>query len=849
MSTIPQQIQALKNNISSLRALVNGSRDQGKFYAMSGDFCVFGCKITQGTSAADMYLAMEGQAAGDDEHENPDIAINPIRHEEYPNIAFVYGELFEMSDVNASDTSSDALLLDDAPATAGYGRYDLVYAYVGQAGPAVAILTGTASAAVKTDFDANGIDGSVYPSAYDPALPHGTFPLARVYVQVGDTGIANARIADLRDFNGRLNARSEVSNSSTITAFNSSGLSDGVSIFFSGRDTVNDGGGGWFTFSSASVATADGGIVFAPTGGGRLLRDGYHALGFNGDINVMWFGAKGDGSTNDSTAFQLAVNYAETLTSTVFSTGVRIVVPVGIYIINGTIDIIDSNITFASERAVLKDTTGGTMFEIGDPTYAASTYGISFKGITFLSSAITSITSIAIKCHRVVKGTLEDCWFQNWYQSIEGNRLYGYQFTRCWFLGTGRYNGTTPALSVNGDAHVILQDDPINNVTSGSNKFTDCEFWGLGQDDLVGGVFYGYAASVRVVCSDTAQFNNCHFYQCETDIEIVPDGTVGRNRVMDLMFSNCYFDYAKTQNVLIGGTLPSTVTSPAGVYKNIRFSNCFFRDSSNGVVVSITEGVSPTVVQFTTLQIMGGSIETQDNRAIMIKGGVQYPTFHSIQGVVINGVSFSNTNISNTVTDVMFLECDGATVTNNTFLEAANPVSYGVLVDSRSEGVASDPDFFNISANDFALLAPTVDAVRYQAYMSNLVQSNNILPGGYGASIKDLYRVTTIDATPTIIFRKFVQNNGFGLLKFTISGVDDTGAKYQVYDCYQAFLKTGASPLTLIGSLTVVYSATATLTTAPTLVNSSGFLEVNVTGANSTNVDWVCDANLVITGH
>lgn len=216
MSTIPQQIQALKNNISSLRALVNGSRDQGKFYAMAGDFCVFGCKITQGTANTHMYLALEGQAAGDSANLNPDIAINPIRHEEYPNIAFVYGELFEMSDVNASDTSSDALLLDDAPATAGYGRYDLVYVYVGQAGPAVAILTGTASAAVKTDFDANDLDMSSYPSTYDPTLPHGTFPLARVYVQVGDTGIGNARIADIRNFNGRIIAADTFPLASTL---------------------------------------------------------------------------------------------------------------------------------------------------------------------------------------------------------------------------------------------------------------------------------------------------------------------------------------------------------------------------------------------------------------------------------------------------------------------------------------------------------------------------------------------------------------------------------------------------------------------------------------------------------
>lgn len=204
MSTIPQQIQALKNNISSLRALVNGSRDQGKFYAMSGDFCVYGCKITQGSSASDLYLALDGQSVGES-HLNPDIQATPIRHEEYPNIAFVYGEVFESVDINVSDTADSSLLLDDAPGTVAYGRYDIVYAYIGQSGPAVAILTGTAAAAVKTAFDGSGLDTADYPSTYDPTLPHGTIPLARVYVQYGDTGIANARIADLRNFKSRSN--------------------------------------------------------------------------------------------------------------------------------------------------------------------------------------------------------------------------------------------------------------------------------------------------------------------------------------------------------------------------------------------------------------------------------------------------------------------------------------------------------------------------------------------------------------------------------------------------------------------------------------------------------------------
>ncbi len=205
MSTIPQQIQTLRNNISALRALVNGIREPGKLYAITGDVCIFGCKITSGLSSSDMYLAIEGQSIGDEQHHNPDINAVPFRHEEYANIALIYGDVFEMPDSNVIDSSNSSLLLDDAPSTTDYGRYDLVYAYIGQSGPAVSIMTGTASADVKTDFLSDGLDVSEYPSSFDPSLPFGTLPLARVYVQTGDTGISDTRIADLRSFKSRTN--------------------------------------------------------------------------------------------------------------------------------------------------------------------------------------------------------------------------------------------------------------------------------------------------------------------------------------------------------------------------------------------------------------------------------------------------------------------------------------------------------------------------------------------------------------------------------------------------------------------------------------------------------------------
>lgn len=83
-------------------------------------------------------------------------------------------------------------------------------------------------------------------------------------------------------------------------------MRDGMIIYAKGRDAVSDGGGGWFEYRKTSTETVDGGIVFQPsTGTGRLIRIVKEAVAYN----VKWWGAKGDGVTDDTAAVMTAYAY------------------------------------------------------------------------------------------------------------------------------------------------------------------------------------------------------------------------------------------------------------------------------------------------------------------------------------------------------------------------------------------------------------------------------------------------------------------------------------------------------------------------------------------------------------
>jgi len=138
------------------------------------------------------------------------------------------------------------------------------------------------------------------------------------------------------------------------------GLTTGVYIRVAGYHTKNDLGGGLFYYDSASAATADNGRYITPnTMAGRFIRILPHLI-----IPQLW-GAKGDGTTDDSPAIQATVIAVQAgYGNNGFSGSASseyIHFPAGVYRLATTINVQSYN-TLAGERASFKPDAGVVCF-------------------------------------------------------------------------------------------------------------------------------------------------------------------------------------------------------------------------------------------------------------------------------------------------------------------------------------------------------------------------------------------------------------------------------------------------------------------------------------------------------
>ena len=174
-------------------------------------------------------------------------------------------------------------------------------------------------------------------------------------------------------------------------------------VTINGYTDDGDGGGGDFYWDSASTDTDNGGTIIKATAitTGRWIRL------YSGAVNVKWFGAKGDGSTDDSTSIkaciQAAIDKAAAILGTVERSSPSITFDAGVYLVGDNVfgSYTETNvrtIEFAGQGMYNTSIVLNENGAIGHYTAAAKILfptfrGIGFYGDTFMDTAANDGTN------------------------------------------------------------------------------------------------------------------------------------------------------------------------------------------------------------------------------------------------------------------------------------------------------------------------------------------------------------------------------------------------------------------------------------------------------------------------
>lgn len=112
-----------------------------------------------------------------------------------------------------------------------------------------------------------------------------------------------------------------------------------------GYYTPNDGGGGDFWWDATSTETDNKATIVKAT---DIVTGRWKRLLPGGYVSLRWFGAKGDGVTDDALLYQDAINYAVT-------NNVALYVPKGVYLIGPSKDYIKATMVTGSHLTIYGD--------------------------------------------------------------------------------------------------------------------------------------------------------------------------------------------------------------------------------------------------------------------------------------------------------------------------------------------------------------------------------------------------------------------------------------------------------------------------------------------------------------
>jgi hypothetical protein len=335
---------------------------------------------------------------------------------------------------------------------------------------------------------------------------------------------------------------------------------------------------GIFNWYAADATTADDGTVVQCTSGpvGRYIRV------YNGPLDVRWFGATGDGSTDDTAAIMAALAAA--------GTGGIVLAPIGDYKITSTVAI-PSHVTLMGMGQLGTEffaTTNITLFEMTG-TLVAPRLNAFIANCVIRGNGLGNTSAVGVSTNATNRCGLINVRFLGHYAAYKGIDAFEFYARDCWVDGTGAdqsaigywllsggldadYNNTHFFFNCNAMS-VSLYGLRIENGQG--SQFTNCQYLGG-----VHGIYIGDPTS-----AGTLQF--MFFNGCQTDSTssygiFIKKG--GATSVSDIQFVGQWAGLAGTANIYLQDLAARNVTFTSTTAENSQWSMVL--DTCSGIAVT-----------------------------------------------------------------------------------------------------------------------------------------------------------------------------------------------------------------------------------------------------------------------